>query len=113
MLAVVARHALHRPTRHHHSPHYHPPRKEKLKTVLAIVTSYFLLNLPYAVNLLAEYGVQLKTENRQGNRFQIFLTKFSPELGFNNREGLNQQVFSKSMYFQDILVNLTQCQEAP
>ena len=44
--------------------------------MLAIVTSYFLLNLPYAVNLLAEYGVQLKTENRQGNRFQIFLTKF-------------------------------------
>jgi len=38
-------------------------RKEKLKTVLAIVASYFLLNLPYAVNLLAEYGVQLNTEN--------------------------------------------------
>ena len=40
------------------------PRKEKLKTVLAIVASYFLLNLPYAVNLLAEYGVQLKSETR-------------------------------------------------
>ena len=42
-------------------------RKEKLKTVLAIVASYFLLNLPYAVNLLAEYGVQLKTATRQAN----------------------------------------------
>ena len=58
-------HALHYPQ--HQPPHHHPPRKEKLKTVLAIVTSYFMLNLPYAVNLLAEYGVQLKTENRHGN----------------------------------------------
>ena len=49
------------------SNHLTITRKEKLKTVLAIVASYFLLNLPYAVNLLAEYGVQLKTATRQAN----------------------------------------------
>ena len=58
------------------SNHLTITRKEKLKTVLAIVASYFLLNLPYAVNLLAEYGVQLKTATRQAN--VQFLSDLSP-----------------------------------
>ena len=58
------------------SNHLTITRKEKLKTVLAIVASYFLLNLPYAVNLLAEYGVQLKTATRQAK--VQFLSDLSP-----------------------------------
>jgi ABC-type Fe3+ transport system permease subunit len=40
-------------------------RRNQLRTVLAIISSYFLLNLPYAINLLVQYGLQLSQQKHR------------------------------------------------
>lgn len=52
----------------------------KMRTILLLTSSYFLLNLPYSANLLVEYGLRLSQQPHRSSR-QPILPKYTHPSG--------------------------------